>query len=29
VENQGGQMGFESTHGEGSLFYFTLPISGN
>jgi signal transduction histidine kinase len=26
VENQGGKMEFESTHGLGSVFYFSLPI---
>lgn len=27
VENQGGQMDFESVHGKGSRFYFTLPTA--
>lgn len=27
VENQGGTVAFESTHGEGSVFSFTLPVS--
>jgi signal transduction histidine kinase len=27
VENQNGQIGFHSNHGQGSRFYFTLPIA--
>lgn len=28
VEQAGGAVGFESTRGEGALFWFTLPVSG-
>jgi HPt (histidine-containing phosphotransfer) domain-containing protein len=29
VEQAGGDVGFETTRGEGALFWFTLPVSGH
>ncbi|HXR95260.1 MAG TPA: ATP-binding protein [Rhizomicrobium sp.] len=29
VEQAGGDVGFESTRGDGALFWFTLPVSGH